>query len=289
MKKLLKHKRRKRAISPVIATVLLIGLVVVAGLGVALVMFGTINTPDPLKIEFVSISSFETTDGDYNVDQFELTLYNPERTSVRIEVDAFVLWNFSDKTEIPGWEMNEDQSERFIPALETDTITLACDNTFNEYELEPKNTTIYIDVTVYPAASENPRSAKTFRSDVLLIGETIGPVTLTSLTQGTSFDQSGFTLNFSVTNNGSTNLDLRLDFTTDSSSKIFFIIDGVNSTDHSFSLDGFRTTSFPGTLFQINASSEAILDETYLILVNLFDNNNMEWFATESLLLTYEL
>ncbi|MHA2276171.1 MAG: hypothetical protein ACXAC2_10405, partial [Candidatus Kariarchaeaceae archaeon] len=128
-----------------------------------------------------------------------------------------------------------------------------------------------------------------FRSDILTIGDTIGPVTLTSLTQGTSFDQSGFTLNFSVINNGSKDLDLRLDFTTSSPSKIFFIIDGVNSTTHSFTLDGFSTTLIPDTLIQINTTSEAILDETYLILVNLFDNDSMKWFATEALLLTYEL
>ena len=54
--------KKRKAISPVIATVLLIGLVVLAGLGVALIIFGTINTPDPLKVEVVSISSFETTD-----------------------------------------------------------------------------------------------------------------------------------------------------------------------------------------------------------------------------------
>ena len=142
---------------------------------------------------------------------------------------------------------------------------------------------------MYPAANTNPRSAKTFRSDILTIGETIGPVTLTSFTEGNSFDQSGFNINFSITNNGSKDLDLRLDFTTDSPSKIFFIIDGVNSTSHSFTLDGFRTTSIPDTLFQINTTSNAILDETYLVLVNLFDNDNMQWFATESLLLTYEL
>jgi flagellin-like protein len=288
MKNLLKHNQRKRAISPVIATVLLIGLVVIAGLGVALVMFGTINTPDPLKIEVVSISSFETTDGDYKVDQFKLTLFNPERTSARIEVDAFTLF-YLNKTEIPGWEMNEDQSERIISALETDTITLACDNTLNEYELQPKNTTIYIDVTVYPATNTNPRSAKTFRSDILTIGETIGPVTLTSFTEGNSFDQSGFNMNFSITNNGSTDLNLRLDFTSDSPNKIFFIINGVNRTTHSFTLDGFSTTSIPDTIFQINTTSDAILDESYLVIVNLFDNDNMQWFATESLLLTYEL
>ena len=84
MKNWLITKKTRRGISPVIATVLLIGLVVVAGLGVALVMFGTINTPDPLGIEVVAISSFETTDSDTKVDRFYITLQNTERTSIDI-------------------------------------------------------------------------------------------------------------------------------------------------------------------------------------------------------------
>ncbi|MHA1206700.1 MAG: type IV pilin N-terminal domain-containing protein [Candidatus Hodarchaeales archaeon] len=288
MKKLLSYKQKKRAVSPVIATVLLIGLVVIAGLGVALVMFGTINAPDPLKIEVISISSFETTDGDYNVDRFDITLYNNERTNARIEMDAFSLQNFSDQTEIPGWEMDIGQSEIIIPALTIQTITLACDNTQDEFELEPMNTTIYIDVTAYPADDNNPRSAKTFRSDILTIGDTYGPVSLSSFSVGSSFDQSGFTLNFSVTNNGSSDLDLRLDFTSDSFGKIFYKINGVNSTSHSFILNGFKTTIFPNTLFQINATSLAAFGESYLVLVTLWDNENMNLLATEALLLAYE-
>ncbi len=287
MKKMLSYKRKKRAISPVIATVLLIGLVVVAGLGVALVMFGTINTPDPLKIEILSISSFETTDGDYKVDRFDLTLYNTERTNVRIETDSFTLL-YSNQTEIIGWEMDLGQPEIIITALTIETITLACDNTLDEFELEPRNTTIYIDVTAYPAESNNPRLAKTFRSDILTIGDTVGPVSLSSLTVGSSFDQSGLVLNFSVANNGSSDLDLRLDFSTDSFSKIFYIINGVNSTTHSFTLDGFKATVFPDTLFQINTTSLAVFGENYLILVTLWDNESMDLLASEALLLTYE-
>ncbi len=286
MKNLFSYKRKKRAISPVIATVLLIGLVVIAGLGVALVMFGTINTPDPLKIEIVSISSFETTDGDYNVDRFDITLYNNERTNARIEMDAFSLLYFN-QTEILGWEM-DGQSEIIIPALTIQTITLACDNTLNEFELEPQNTTIYIDVTVYPADSNNPRLAKTFRSDILTIGDTFGPVSLSSFSVGSSFDQSGLTLNFSVTNNGSSDLNLRLDFATDSLGKFFYKINGVNSTSHSFTLDGFQTTVFPDTLFQINSTSLAVIGEIYLIFVTLWDDDNMNLLATEALLLAYE-
>lgn len=288
MRNLISFKRKKRAVSPVIATVLLIGLVVIAGLGVALVMFGTINTPDPLKIEFLSVSSFETTDGDYKVDRFDLTLHNNERTNVRIETNAFTLFDI-DQTEIPGWEMDLDQSEIIIPALTIQTITLACDNTLDESELEPLNTTIYIEVTAYPAENDNPRSAKTFKSDILPIGDTVGPVSLFSLTLSSSFDQSGLTLNFSVTNNGSSDLNLRLEFSTDSFGKIFYRINEVNSTDHHFTLEGFKTTNFPDTLFQINTTSLAVYGENYLVFVTLWDDDNLDLLASNALLLTYEL
>ncbi|MCK4847418.1 MAG: hypothetical protein KAT16_00170, partial [Candidatus Heimdallarchaeota archaeon] len=243
-------------------------------------------TPDPLKIEFLSISSFETTDGDYKVDRFDLTLHNNERTNVRIETNAFTLFDI-DQTELPGWEM--DQSEIIIPALTIETITLACDNTLDDSELEPLNTTIYIEVTAYPAESDNPRSAKTFRSDILPIGDTVGPVSLFSTTVSSSFDQSGLTLNFSVTNNGSSDLNLRLEFSTDSFNKIFYIINEVNSTNHHFTLEGLKTTNFPDTLFQINTTSLAADEDNYLVFVTLWDNDNLDLLASKALLLTYDL
>ena len=127
-----------------------------------------------------------------------------------------------------------------------------------------------------------------YRSDILTIGDTFGPVSLSSFVVSSSFDQSGLTLNFSVSNNGSSDLDLRLDFSTDSFSKIFYKVNGVNSTSHSFTLDGFKTTIFPDTIFQINSTSLAAFGENYLVFVTLWDNDNMNLLATEALLLTYE-
>ena len=183
--------------------------------------------------------------------------------------------------------MDEDQSEIELSPSEVRTISLACDNALNEYELEPGNSTIYIDVTVYPAGNTNPRSAKTFRSDILTIGDTIGPASLLSTTEGLSFAQSGFNLNFSVSNNGSSDLNLRLEFAT--SEEIYTVINGANSTAHSFTLGKFETTSFPEMLLQINTTEEATLGETYLVLVSLFDENNYLNPIIVKLLLTYQL
>ena len=135
---------KRKAISPVIATVLLIGLVVLAGLGVALVIFGSINAPDPLNVEIASISSFETTDNDYLVDRFVVTLYNKERTNVRLQSDEFSL-SFFNRTEISGWFMDLDAQTIIIPALNLVDVPLACDTSENQAELIPKNTEIFLD------------------------------------------------------------------------------------------------------------------------------------------------
>ena len=72
MKTINKIRRKSRAVSPVIATVLLIGLTVVAGVAVAIMLFGAVNTPDPIKVSVLSISDFETTDNDIYIDQFSI-------------------------------------------------------------------------------------------------------------------------------------------------------------------------------------------------------------------------
>ena len=95
MLSILEQRFRRRAISPVIATVLLIGLVVIAGLGVALVMISTINAPDPIGIEVLSISNFETTDDDILVDRFEIEIWNSEETSLRLTKNGIKLLYFN--------------------------------------------------------------------------------------------------------------------------------------------------------------------------------------------------
>ncbi|MHA1227083.1 MAG: archaellin/type IV pilin N-terminal domain-containing protein, partial [Candidatus Hodarchaeales archaeon] len=181
--------KKSRGVTPVIATVLLIGLVVVAGIGVALVMFGTINTPTPIKVEVISISEFKTTDDDIYVDRFSVTIHNTERSNIVILSDGFTLRWFNQSI-IEGWALDLDVDSIIIPALNIWTVPLACDSSNDDLELTPQNDTIYLDVTVFPENSITPRSAKTFQSDILTIGDTYGPVTLTAQTD-TFLPQNG--------------------------------------------------------------------------------------------------
>ncbi len=278
--------RKSRGISPVIATVLLIGLTVVAGVAVAIVMFGVVNTSDPLKVEIQSISDFKTTDNDILIDQFSVTLENRERSNVRIEADAFLL-TFSNRTEIPEWSLDLDFDSVILSALTIETFTLACNPIYDHAELVPHNDSIYIEVTVFPEENTNPRNAKTFRSDILWMGDTVGPVYLISQLSATNFDINGYNFSFSVTNNGSTTLDLLLEFSTDSKESLYFVINGNNQTKHYFSLAGYSTTNFLSDTFTLMPTAQAIVDNNYFILITLWNQASINLFASTGIILTF--
>lgn len=284
-------QKSSRGVTPVIATVLLIGLVVVAGIGIAILMFGTIATPDPIKVEILSISDFKTTeltDKDFLVDRFSVTLQNTERTSVRIESNAF---DITDRNDNPksGWLMSVDLDEIVLPALSIQIIPLACDPDDDSSELVPLNDTIYIEVTVYPKESTNPRSAKTFRSNLLIVGNTYGPIFLDSQTSGSILGDEGLNLSFNVENYGSTKLDVYLEFTSSPSNQIFFNINGINDSTHSFSLTRFTNNSLTDEVFTIKPyPSKVSSGDTFLILIYLWDQENLNLLAINTHLLEYQ-
>ncbi|MHA1970180.1 MAG: archaellin/type IV pilin N-terminal domain-containing protein, partial [Candidatus Hodarchaeales archaeon] len=249
-------KRKTRGVSPVIATILLIGLTVVAGIAVAVMLFGAVNTPDPIKVVVLSISEFKTTDDDILIDQFSITIQNDERTIVRIESDSFVVKNVTDQnqnqTELTDWSVDLDYDEIYLPGLAIQTFTLSCDSTLDYAELTPRDDLVIIEITVFPEDSTNLRNAKTFKSDILRMGDTDGPVSLTSLNSETNFGLEGLNLSFNVTNYGSSDLDLIIEFSTDSSESITFAIDGNNQTNQLyFSLLQNSNTNFTSNTFTV--------------------------------------
>ncbi|MHA2247609.1 MAG: archaellin/type IV pilin N-terminal domain-containing protein [Candidatus Hodarchaeales archaeon] len=290
----LKHLRRKksRGVTPVIATILLIGLVVVAGIIISVVMFGTINSPAPLKVEIISISDFETTDDDIFVDQFSVSIHNKERTSVRIKYDAFTLiriesgeFNLTgmDETPMSGWSMNPDQSEIILSAKAIEDFTLICDTTEGD-ELIPDNDTIYIEITVSPKDSTSDRLAKTFRSDLLSIGSTHGPMSLVKHSLTLNLEDAGLNINFTVTNNGSADTILKLELYTDSPQKITFNIDGVNRTNVLLTLSGYNNKILNTTVFP---TSEANVGDSYIVFAFLWNQETMELVDSVNFILTY--
>ncbi|MHA2074005.1 MAG: archaellin/type IV pilin N-terminal domain-containing protein [Candidatus Hodarchaeales archaeon] len=283
-------RRKTRGVSPVIATVLLIGLTVVAGIAVAVMLFGAVNAPDPIKVVVLSISEFKTTDDDILIDQFSITIQNDESTNVRIESDSFVVKNATDQnqTELTDWSVDLDYDEIYLLGLAIQTFTLSCDSTLDYAELTPRDDLIIIEITVFPEDSTNLRNAKTFKSDILRMGDTYGPVSLTSLNSETNFGLEGLNLNFNVTNYGSSDLDLIIDFSTDSSESINFAIDGNNQTNQLyFSLLQNSNTNFTSNTFTVLPTGLTVTDTDYMVLVTIWNQANLEIVSFASLILTY--
>ncbi|UCG04007.1 MAG: type IV pilin N-terminal domain-containing protein [Candidatus Heimdallarchaeota archaeon] len=275
-------QRKSRGVTPVIATILLIGLVVIAGIAVAVVMFGTINTPAPMKVEILGISDFETTDSNVLVDQFSVTIHNAERSNVRIESDAFTM-ELLDETPIEGWTMDPDQAI-YLSSREITTISLICDPVIGD-QLLPGEDTIFIHVKVFPKDSTNERSAQTFSSDLLSVGNTIGPIFLDYQVSTLNLGAAGLDINFTLTNNGSADQELELELYTDSPESITFMIDGVNRTTVSFSLEGFNPAIRNCTIFP---TASAVVDDLYGVSAFLWGQEGLGLFAIVSFTLVYQ-
>ncbi|MFX1507242.1 MAG: archaellin/type IV pilin N-terminal domain-containing protein [Promethearchaeota archaeon] len=272
---------KARGVTPVIATILLIGLVVVAGIAVAIVMFGTINSPDPMDVEILAISDFETTDSNVFIDQFSVTLHNAERSNVRIESDAFTLKYLND-TAIEGWTMDPDQA-LYLSPREIVTVSLICDPILGD-QLMPGEDAIYIEVQVFPRDSTSERLAQTFSSDLLSVGGTSGPVFLGSQSSGFNLEDTGLDINFTITNNGSLDQDLDLELYTDSPNNITFAIMNVNRTTVSFSLAGFDNTIINCTVFP---TARASVDDVYIVSAFLWGEEGLGLIQIISIPLIY--
>ncbi|MFX0122217.1 MAG: archaellin/type IV pilin N-terminal domain-containing protein [Candidatus Hodarchaeota archaeon] len=275
-------RERSRGVTPVIATVLLIGLVVVAGIAVALVMFATINSPAPIDVEILSISDFETTDSNVLIDRFSVLIQNTERSNIRIESDAFTL-EFMNATPIEGWAMDPDQS-LYLSPRQIIKIVLICEPVVG-VQLRPNEDPIYIEVKVFPKDSTSERSAQIFRSNLLSVGNTFGPVYLGYQASTLDLEAIGLNINFTITNNGSADQDLELELYTDSPQEIYFAIEGVNRTSILFTIPGFSSAIFNSTFFP---TASAIEDDLYGVSAFLWGKEGLGLIGIISFTLIYQ-
>jgi hypothetical protein len=272
---------KTRGVTPVIATILLIGLVVVAGIAVAVVMFGTINSPAPIEVDILAISDFETTDTDVLIDRLSATIHNAERSNIRIESDAFTL-EYVNRTPIVGWTMYPDQAIYLSPR-EIVTVDLVCDQTAGD-QLTPAQGTIYITVKVFPQDSTNERSAQSFKSELLSVGNTNGPIFLESQYASLDLEDSGLDIKFTITKSGSAVQDLELELYTDSPKNLTFLLKGVNRTAISFAVAGFGNIIFNCTVFPTTLAN---VDDNYLVSAFLWGQEGLGLIQIDSLNLVY--
>jgi hypothetical protein len=238
-------------------------------------------------LEIRAISDFKTTDSNILIDSFMASLHNTVTDKVLIGITSGCALEFSDGTPIRGWNINLDLNEITIPGLSIQSIPLTCDPIIG-LELTPGNATIFIKLTYLPMTGTSIGSARMYMSDLLTVGDTIGPVFIESEQVEYILTNLGLNLSLGVTNNGSTDLNLSLEFSTNDDS-LYFVINGVNDTNHIFLLPKFSYTLFPSDIFTVKPKpSQVSQNREYFILIFLKRQETMEVLAFLLILITYQ-
>ncbi|MHA2274003.1 MAG: archaellin/type IV pilin N-terminal domain-containing protein [Candidatus Hodarchaeales archaeon] len=204
MKKLLLSKCR--GVSPIIATILLIALVIVGAAVTFIVLSGIFTQTTPVDLEIESISDFRSENGDVPVDRFTISIKNIRTEPAVIQTDEIKVFRGTGAL-LAGWQVLSDLDEHTISGEETVNLDLHCIDTTDELVPQVDR----IQVRFNASNSNDPDGTLTsFKSPTVQIGQTYGPVALSVSStnivgSGASSDTN---LDLTFVNNGTTDLDL---------------------------------------------------------------------------------
>jgi flagellin-like protein len=198
-----------RGVSPIIATILLIALVIVGAAVTFIVLAGIFTQTTPVDLEIESISNFRSENGDIPVDRFKISIKNIRTEPAIIQKDEIKVFR-TGGVFLAGWQVLSDLDEHTISGEETINLDLHCIDTNDE--LVPQLDRIQVRFNA--SDSDDPEGTVTsFKSSFVRIGQTYGPVALSVsstniIGSGSSTDTN---LDLTLVNNGTTDLDLLIE------------------------------------------------------------------------------
>lgn len=284
---MLEIRRKRKAITPVIATILLIGLVALGGMAVTLIFIGTITAPRQIDIDILEVYNFQTTDNNTAIDRFSCSLKNSQSVPTLIVLDSLQLMLVDPVTgrETPlssFWAFEIEREEIIIPAY--NMIQLSISEVASPVIQLVKGDEIRLYVDAY-YEGDGPSSGKTFKSTLLTVGDTFGPIVTSSSMSGFVLTEStSLTVNIVTTNLGSSDLSLYLNIGSSSPQSMFFNKDSVNISKIDFALSGDTTQYLNFTIFPTE-SIDAGNHFLYLSIVDKLSSKVMSFFILD---FTYE-
>ena len=171
----MKRLHTRRAVSPVVATVLLVGLVIISGALVFGLLMIILTAPQQIDLDIASIGGAETTDLDSKIDTFSVEIRNVGRIAARlIDFQVYEIDLNYQTNELEFWGLNLTQSEWvFIPAGETREVQLECPSGHSQQRIVGDR--VRVDISAVPDTAPN-QPPYTFRSRPVVLGDTHGPV-----------------------------------------------------------------------------------------------------------------
>jgi flagellin-like protein len=266
--------RRRKAVSPVIATVLLIGIAVIGGFIVLAMITTVYSQQEPINVRFIGASNFRSTElvtvgYDSTVDYFEITLQNMGQEAIFFYKTDFQVINVTGSPIIPeellsSWWIDDSRREIIINGGEI--ITFPVKTVIDSHELRPDEDSARINI-VFIRRLETPDEAgfEDFVAETFLIRDTYGPV---EFKQGASgFNNTHWNLTFSTTNWGTESINLGVQI-------IFYnetAFNAVNQTLVTEIMGHGDGSNSKDILFQFQKTGNFRTGTTYLFFVKVYD------------------
>ncbi|MFQ5981164.1 MAG: archaellin/type IV pilin N-terminal domain-containing protein [Candidatus Heimdallarchaeota archaeon] len=263
---------RPRGVSPILATILLVALVIVGGALTFIVLAGVFTQNTPLDLEIETMSDFRSEDGDVRVDRFQISITNLRTETAVVKRTEISVFNKTGvEAELNGWQVQGTSTEYLLSGKETVDLTLICDTP--NHELLPRADRIQVQFNGY-RSDDRDDNPKLFKSSTVTVGQTYGPVGLS--VESTHALDSNLTL--TVSNNGTTDLE---DLVIEVSGENSFFFNGTSyKASAAITLEGITVNPSravtPGgvqTLYWYVNASASLASGTYFVSVWITDSS----------------
>ena len=212
----IRWEKKRRGVSPVIAEIMLLGLVLLAASIAVTITFITINTKDPIDLRIVTAGNWRLDSSDISTtyNTVDLILSNPGTRHLGIEPSGIVFTNVSSGTVLTSWSI---QSEIKVFAQQRIIVEIS---TSLSNEFLTRNSTVEFQITAFALdEARNTASTNTQTLQTVVIAEEsiIGPLILnlnTTQMDGLSLSASNNSLAIDVLNYGGTAVNYTLDIFT---------------------------------------------------------------------------
>lgn len=165
--------RHRRAISPIIAVIMLIGITVLGGALVFTTVYTVMTTESPLEISFDTPTNYETTEKELSkvdrfIDSFYIQITNLISEPVVFDFTNYFVYNATDNLPLDDWYVANYDDEVVVQGKESLVLNLKTNADYNYDELSAGDQ-FYVQCAVRKVDDSN---AELFKSDIFIVSPT---------------------------------------------------------------------------------------------------------------------
>ncbi len=211
--RLIKNFKVFKSVSPVIATVLLIALSIIAGLLVTITVLTILTIPQPIQVTIETPFDYKSNDVDVLIDSFRFGIRNDGDFAIKVLNPKASIKLLQNNAVLESWKVSVNESF-VVNAKSSVVITMTTSSLPEQLNKNDKFRIVFEDAIIPLVESSDEVIAKTVTSRTFTVGDTYGPLKVTIMTNNATH------LQVNVTNLGTLTLTLQI---TVSSATIDFV------------------------------------------------------------------